>query len=115
VRQIAQCRPRTRRETHLRKFFTEKILFAQDAGKRKRSIVHQTATIIVVREATVGPLLGTRFVSGCAMETSSQDRPSASATTWLSMVLGALAKLRAGDEHREMTGGIRSSPTSEFK
>jgi hypothetical protein len=38
-------------------------------------------TIIAVRDATVGPLLGTRFVSGCAVDTSSYGKPSAAAAT----------------------------------
>jgi hypothetical protein len=34
---------------------------------------------MTVREATVGPLLGTAVVSGCAIDTSANRNPSASA------------------------------------
>ena len=39
-----------------------------------------------VREATVGPLSGTRAVSGSATSTRSSGQPSASATIWASVV-----------------------------
>jgi hypothetical protein len=39
-----------------------------------------------VRDATVGPLLGTSAVSGCTTSTSSGSIPSASAAIWQKIV-----------------------------
>ncbi len=72
-------------------------------------------TIVHVRDATVGPLLGTSRVSGVATSTSSQDTPSASAAICAKMVLVPWPISVLAASTRTRPSAVPSAPTIDAR
>ncbi len=72
-------------------------------------------TIMAVREATVGPELGTRLVSGWAMRTSLVGKAEGLGGDLAEDGVGALAELGGGDEDAGRPSGVSSISTRELR